>query len=245
MTEVFRDRRESGAGVRGGIVDFESIARAQHGGFGNGRVAKGHEAGRGFVPLGFGNGEAFADFDRGVVNGETDDVDLEAFAGLFEALLGGWWCVREIPPTKNFATSLLGGTLTSRVRFFVSTSTSMATIESGDAVAADRCCGSPEGTKATTTDSCLEAIIMSVAKTRVFVVLRIMIEDCVDKEECNKDEADWNLDCDVCTHGQSLLVLRHRRHSIESSSFNHPSVHLIVSSVINICKFSYLFVQTA
>jgi len=55
-----------------------------------------------FIPFGFGNGEFFADFDLGVVDGEADDVYLEPFGGEFEAFCfgflalassGGSWCV--------------------------------------------------------------------------------------------------------------------------------------------------------
>lgn len=39
------------------------------------------------VPFGFGDSELFTDFYLGVVDGEADDVNLEAFGGQFETFL--------------------------------------------------------------------------------------------------------------------------------------------------------------
>jgi len=50
-----------------------------------------------FIPFGFGNGEFFADFDLGVVDGEADDVYLEPFGGEFEAFCFGFLALASIP----------------------------------------------------------------------------------------------------------------------------------------------------
>jgi hypothetical protein len=65
--------------VRGGEVDFESVACGEDGGLFD--LAGGADDVGLFVPLGFGDGELFADFDLRVVDGEADDVDLEPFGG--------------------------------------------------------------------------------------------------------------------------------------------------------------------
>ncbi len=71
--------------VAGGEVNLESVAGGEDGGFFD--LAGGADEVGLVVPLGFGDGEFFADFDLGVVDGEADDVDLEAFGGEFEAFL--------------------------------------------------------------------------------------------------------------------------------------------------------------
>ena len=85
LGQILRDGGHGFSGIRGGIVDLEPIAGAQNGRFGNG--TRGHQVGRCGIPTWFGNGQLFANFHLGVVNGKTNDVNLEALGGGFETFL--------------------------------------------------------------------------------------------------------------------------------------------------------------
>ena len=83
--EIFSDRGHGGARVGGGVIDFKAIASGEDGGFHDIAVFA-NFVGCG-IPVGFGDGELFADFDFGVVNGKTNDVDLKSFGSGFQTLL--------------------------------------------------------------------------------------------------------------------------------------------------------------
>lgn len=74
-----------GAGVGGGVVDFESVAGGEYGGLGDNAILT--YLVRSGVPVGFGNGELFADFHRCVVNAKTHTVYLQSLGSGFQTFL--------------------------------------------------------------------------------------------------------------------------------------------------------------
>lgn len=86
LTQIFRQMRHGGPCVRRREIDFKSIAGTEYGSLLNDTVVAAN-FGRSGLPFGLGNSELFSDFDLGVMNGESDNMDLEPSSRGLESLL--------------------------------------------------------------------------------------------------------------------------------------------------------------
>mmetsp|Transcript_16441 Transcript_16441/g.29485 ORF Transcript_16441/g.29485 Transcript_16441/m.29485 type:complete len:205 (+) Transcript_16441:917-1531(+) len=85
LGQILCNARHGRSGVRGGVINLESIAGTQDGGFGD--ISRATNFIRGDIPIGFGNGEFFTNIYVGVVNGKSHAVDLQSLRGGFQTFL--------------------------------------------------------------------------------------------------------------------------------------------------------------